>query len=176
MLASLQRLTMIAKPLSLAALTLALSPSAAHAVVVSVAGNTYDITTETTSYLSSPSLFQLPPAGRMPWWGDGTGASASTFAQVVYNQLGAGPTPGYSPMFVYEISGGNLNAILQNLSDPLSQLDDIFADNLTVAFAVATPVSTPVSTASVPAPLPLAALATAAAWSRRLRRRIHSAS
>ena len=172
MLASLQRLTMIAKPLALAALALALSPSAAHAVVVSVAGNTYDITTETTSYLSSPSLFQLPPAGRMPWWGDATGASASTFAQVVYNQLGAGPTPGYGPLFAYEISGGNLNAILQNFSDPLSQLDDIFADNLTVTFAVATPVST----TSVPAPLPLAALATAAAWSHRLRRRIHSAS
>jgi hypothetical protein len=103
------------------------------------------------------------PLGKAPL-GDATGASASTFAQVVYNQLGAGPTPGYGPLFAYEISGGNLNAILQNFSDPLSQLDDIFADNLTVTLAVATPVST----TSVPAPLPLAALATAAAHSLSL--------
>ena len=170
MAAPLQSFPMVAKPLALAALTLALIPGAAHAVVVTVAGNTYDVTTETTSFLSSPSLFQLPPAGRMPWWGDSSGSSASSFAQVVYNQLGAGPNPGYGPLFAYDLSGGSLNAVLQDLNDPLSQLDNTFADNQTLTFAVASPLSS----TSVPAPLPLTALAAAAAWSRRLRRRIHS--
>lgn len=170
MLACAQRLPTLAQPLALAALTLALSPGAAQAVVVTVAGNTYDITIETTSYLSSPSLFQLPPTGRMPWWGDSSGTSASTFAQEAYNQIGAGPTPGYGPLFAYDLSGGSLNAILQNLNDPLSQLDDTFADNQTLTFAVATPLAT----TSVPAPLPLTALAATAAWSRRLRRRLRS--
>ena len=77
MVALLQRLPMVAKPLALAALTLALSPSAANAVVVTVAGNAYDVTIETTSYLSSPSLFQTPPLGRMPWWGDSSGKTGS---------------------------------------------------------------------------------------------------
>ena len=135
-----------------------------------VAGNAYDVTIETTSYLSSPSLFQTPPLGRMPWWGDSSGATASVFATEVYDQLGAGPTAGYGPLFAYDIAGGNLNVIMQNLTNPLSQLDDTFADNQTLSFAVANPLAT----TSVPAPLPLTALAAATAWSRRLRRRIRS--
>ena len=170
MVALLQRLPMVAKPLALAALTLALSPSAAHAVMVTVAGNAYDVTIETTSYLSSPSLFQTPPLGRMPWWGDSSGTTASLFATEVYDQLGAGPTAGYGPLFAYDIAGGNLNVIKQNLTNPLSQLDDTFADNQTLSFAVANPLAT----TSVPAPLPLTSLAAATAWSRRLRRRIRS--
>ena len=108
----------------------------------------------------------------MPWWGDSSGTIASDFAREVSGQLGAGPTPGYGPLFAFDFMGGSLDAILQNLNDPLSQLDDTFLDNQTVTFAVATPIAS----TSVPAPLPLLALATAGAWSRRLRRRLRSAS
>lgn len=160
----------LAKPLTLAALALAICPNAGQAVVVTVAGNDYDISIQSTSYLDDPSLFQLPPAGRMPWWGDSTGTSASVFAQVVYNQLGVGPTAGYGPLFAYDLSGGTLNAILQELNNPLIQLDDTFPDNQPFAYAVASPLATP----TAPSPLPIAALPTAGAWSRTLRRRIRS--
>jgi MYXO-CTERM domain-containing protein len=147
-------------------IALAIGPSAAEAALVTVGGISYDISTETTSYTGTPSLFQLPPTGRMPWWGDSSGTTASDFAREVFSQLGLGPTPGYGPLFAYDFSGGSLNAILQNLNDPLSQLDDTFLDSQTLTYAVATPQGSP----SVPAPLPLMALAAAGAWSRRLRR------
>lgn len=160
------------RPLALAVISLAINPTAAQAVLVTVGGSSYDISTETTSFLGTPSLFQLPPTGRMPWWGDSSGTTASDFAREVSGQLGAGPTPGYGPLFAYDFTGGSLNAILQSLNDPLSQLDDTFLDSQTLTYAVAAPLTSP----SVPAPLPLMALGAAGAWSRRLRSRIRSST
>jgi hypothetical protein len=74
-------------------------------------------------------------------------------------------------LFAYTASAGSVSAILQNLSDPLSQLDDTYLDNLNLPYAIAIPLPTP---SPVPAPLPLAALGAALTWSRRLRRRFHS--
>jgi hypothetical protein len=164
-------LTVKAKLLALGSLALLCSPMAAQAVGVNVGGVSYDITIQTTSYASNSSLFDQPPSGRMPWWGDLSGASAAAFALEVYDQLGGGPSSGFGPLFAYTASAGSVNAILQNLSDPLSQLDDTVLDNLNLSYAVATPLSTP---SAVPAPLPLAAFGGALTWSRRLRRRLHS--
>ncbi|MFM8278694.1 MAG: hypothetical protein ACKN89_17210 [Cyanobium sp.] len=160
-----------AKLLVLGFLALLYSPTAAQAVVVNVGGTSYDITVQATAYASNSTLFDQPPNGRMPWWADVSGASAAAFALEVYDQLGGGPTPGYGPLFAYTASAGSVNAILQNLSDPLSQLDDTYLDTLNLSYAIATPLSTP---SAVPAPLPLAACGAALTWSRRLRRRLHS--
>lgn len=164
-------LTVKAKLLVLGVLAPLCSPMAAQAVGVHVGGVSYDITIQTISYTSNSSLFDQLPSGRMPWWGDLSGASAAAFALEVYDQLGGGPSSGFGPLFAYTASAGSVNAILQNLSDPVSQLDDTYLDDLNLSYAIATPLTTP---SPVPAPLPLAAVGAALTWSRRLRRRLHS--
>jgi hypothetical protein len=72
-----------------------LSVAPASAITVTVNSIDYDVSFFNTSYLSNSIIFQIPPSGQMPWWGDGTGNLATEFAQQVYNHLGPGPTSGY---------------------------------------------------------------------------------
>jgi hypothetical protein len=130
----------------------------------------YDVSFFNTSYNSNSVLFQMPPAGQMPWWGDGTGNLAAEFAQQVYNNLGSGPTSGYGPVFAYELSGTNILGWSQNLSDTNSQNFEMIAINVDVIYATATPLNT--ASTSVPAPLPVFGAAAAFGWSRQLRKRI----
>jgi hypothetical protein len=147
-----------------------LSVAPASALTVTVGSIDYDVTVFNGSYNSNSALFQIPPAGKAPWWGNDM--LAATFAQQVNNQLGSGPTPGNGPIFAYEVSGTDILGISQDLGDPLIQYPETIADNAAVNYAIATPLnSTP---ASVPAPLPVFGAGAAFGWSRQLRKRINS--
>jgi len=145
-----------------------LAAAPASAVTVTVGSIDYDVTVLKGSYNSNSALFQLPPAGKVPWWGSDT--LAVNFAQQVYDQLGSGPSFGYGPVFAYELSGTDILGISQNLANPSSQLDETIADNADVNYAIATPLNS--APASVPAPLPVFGAAAALGWSRQLRKRI----
>ena len=140
----------------------------ASAVTVTVGSIDYDVTVFNGSYTSNSSLFQVPPAGKAPWWGDDI--LASTFAQQVNDQLDSGPTSGYGPVFAYEVSGTDILGISQNLTDTLSQNVETIAENAAVNYAIATPLGS--APTSVPAPLPVFGAAAALGWSRQLRKRI----
>lgn len=143
----------------------------AAALTVTVGSYVYDVSVYTGSYNSNPTLFQGPPAGQMPWWGDGTGDLASIFAHQVYDRLGSGPTFGYGPVFAYKLSGSDILGIVQNLSDPLSQIEETVATDASVNYATATPLGP--ATSPVPGPLPLLGVAAAFRGSRKLKTRIH---
>jgi len=147
--------------LSGAALPL-LSASPAAAVVVNVGGNSYDVTVLNTSYDTSTSVFQLPPTGQMPWWGNDL--LASEFAAQVYNFLGSGWDADYGPVFAHGQSVGQVLGLTQSLSNPLDQIDVTPASNATLTYAIAT--------APVPGPLPLFGAAAAFSWTRQLRKRL----
>ena len=147
-----------------------LSVAPASAITVTVNSIDYDVSFFNTSYISNSVLFQVPPAGQMPWWGDDTGNLAAEFAQQVYNNLGPGPTSGYGPVFAYELSGTDILGISQNLTSTLSQIDETIANNIDVNYAIITPLNS--ATTSVPAPLPVFGAAAAFGWSRQLRKRI----
>jgi hypothetical protein len=142
----------------------------ASAVTVRIGTIDYDVTVFSGSHDNNNSLFQTPPLGQMPWWGDVTGDLASLFAQQVYNQLGNGPTSGFGPVFAYDLAMGDVLGISQSLTDPLSQLDETLAPNDSVAYAIASPLLPP--STSVPGPLPVFGAMAAFGWSRRIRRRI----
>ncbi len=139
-----------------------LSPTPASAVVVNVGGHPYDVTVLNTAYANSTGMFQLPPAGAMPWWGDDM--LASEFAAEVYNSLGAGWDANYGPVFAHGESLGQVLGLTQSISNPLDQIDVTLTTNTTMTYAIAT---TP-----VPGPLPLFGAAAAFGWSRRLRKRL----
>jgi hypothetical protein len=141
-----------------------LSPAPAAAVGVNVGGNSYDVTVLNTSYDTNTSLFQLPPTGAMPWWGDDL--LASEFAAQVYKFLGSGWDADYGPIFAHGVSLGQVLGLTQSLSDPMDQIDVTPATTSTVTYAIAT--------APVPGPLPLIGAAAAFGWSRQLRKRIES--
>jgi hypothetical protein len=145
-----------------------LATAPASAFTVNVGSIDYDVTVFKGSYSINSALFQLPPAGKVPWWGSDT--MAINFAEQVYDQLGEGPSVGYGPVFAYEHSGTDILGISQNLSNPSSQQDETIAENAEVIYAIATPLnSAPVS---VPAPLPVFGAAAAFGWSRQIRKRI----
>jgi hypothetical protein len=145
-----------------------LSVAPASALTVTVGSIDYDVTVFNGSYNSNTSLFQVPPAGQMPWWANDT--LALNFAEQVFNQLGLGPTSGYGPVFAYELSGTDILGISQNLTDILSQNLETIANNAAVNYAIATPLNS--APTSVPAPLPVFGAAAALGWSRQLRKRI----
>ena len=145
-----------------------LSVAPASAFTVTVDSIDYDVTVFSGSYNSDPALFQVPPAGKAPWWGDLT--LALKFAPQVYNQLGPGPTAGNGPIFAYELSGTDILGVSQDLADPLVQYPETIATNAAVRYATATPLGS--TLAAVPAPLPLFGAAAALGWSRQLRKRI----
>lgn len=149
--------------LSTAALPL-LSASPAGAVGVIIGGNSYDVTVLSTSYGANTSVFQSPPSGLMPWWGNDL--LASEFAAQVYNLLGPGWDSNYGPIFAHRESIGQVLGIVQSVTDPFDQIDVTSASNATFTYAIAT--------APVPGPLPLFGAAAAFGWSRQLRKRLES--
>ena len=145
-----------------------LSVAPASALTVTVGFIDYDVTVFNGSFNSHSSLFQLPPAGKAPWWGNDL--LAATFAQQVNDRLGSGPTSGNGPIFAYEVSGTEIFGVSQDLGDPLTQYPETIAIDADVSYAIATPLNS--SPASVPAPLPVFGAAAALGWSRQLRKRI----
>lgn len=145
-----------------------LSPIPASAFTVTVDSVNYDVNIFTGKYNDNPTLFQVPPAGMMPWWGNEQQAYA--FAEQVFNNLGSGPTLGYGPIFAYALSGTDISGVSQSLTDLLSQIPETIASDASVNYAIITPLKSPPT--SVPAPLPLFGAAAAFGWSRQLRKRI----
>jgi len=144
-----------------------LSVAPASAVTVTVGSIDYDVTVFNGSYNSNSALFQIPPTGQVPWWGNDM--LAMNFAQQVYYQLGSGSTPGNGPIFAYAVSGTDILGISQDFGDPLTQYYETIADNAAVKYAIATPLNS--APASVPAPLPVFGAAAALGWSRQIRKR-----
>jgi hypothetical protein len=145
-----------------------LSVAPVSALMVTVGSIDYDVTVYNGSYSSNASLFQIPPAGQVPWWGNDI--RAIDFAQQVYDLLGSGSTPGNGPIFAYEVSGTDILGISQDLGDLLTQYPVTIGIDDAVKYAIATPLNS--APASVPAPLPVFGAAAAFGWSRQLRRRI----
>ena len=142
----------------------------ASAVSVRVNLIEYDVTVFTGSFTSNPSLFQqLPASGKMPWWGDNTGDLASKFAKEVYNKLGNGPSPGFSPVFAYDRDSSTIFGIAQKLDDPLSQKDESVDINAGVDYAIIASVGP--SPIPAPGPLPVFGALAAFGYSRQLRKR-----
>jgi hypothetical protein len=140
----------------------------ASAITVTVGSTNYEVNVFMGVYTGNESIFQLPPLGTMPWWGDDL--LAATFAEQVYDQLGSGASEGYGPIFAYELSGSDILGISQNLTDPLNQITETISSVASANYAIATPQDSP--QASVPAPLPLFGAAAAFGWSRTLRKRV----
>jgi hypothetical protein len=145
-----------------------LSVAPASAVTVTVGSIDYDVTVFNGSYNSNSALFQIPPTGQVPWWGNDI--RAIDFAQQVYDLLGSGSTPGNGPIFAYEVSGTDILGISQDLGDLFTQYPVTIGIDDAVKYAIATPLNS--APASVPAPLPVFGAAAAFGWSRQLRRRI----
>lgn len=160
--------------LSLASLTL-LRPTDAHAlqtVTVNVGGQLYNVSSITTSYSASTSLFQTPAnGGSMPWWGE-TPTNVGNFVNAVSAALGTPNLGGtgaftYGPFFAAlaytsNVQSGAYNSATGFIDYPIRNQSG------TYTFATATAV--------VPSPLPLFGAAAAFGMSRRLRQRIRSAS
>jgi len=145
-----------------------LSVAPASALTVTVDSIDYDVTIFSGAFNSNSALFQAPPAGQVPWWGNDD--LALDFALQVYDQLGLGPTSGYGPVFAYENSGTDILGWSQSITDTESQNFETIATTAGVNYAIATPLFS--APASVPAPLPVFGAAAAFGWSRQLRKRI----
>jgi hypothetical protein len=145
----------------------------AHAVVVNLSGNSYDVLVANRSYDGDPSLFNTTT---MPWFtGDSANNSlAYDFAQAVYNQLGSNAYPGFAglggPLFAYAYPSPSVSAVFQDVADLAVQLDLQVSGAGTFSYAY---VSAPAAaTTAVPGPLPFAGAALGFAWSRSLRSRV----
>ena len=146
-----------------------LTGSPAGAVTVTVNLQDYDVTFFDGSFDNNTSLFQIPPTGQMPWWGDATGSLAADFALQVYDKLGIGSNPGYGPYFAYQFVGTDLESISQNITDPNSQNLETTTSAQISKYAIATPLFVPPVPA--PSPLPVFGVLAAFAGARKLRRR-----
>jgi hypothetical protein len=144
------------------------SASPSPAVTVTIGSTDYDVSFFVGTFTDNQSLFQVPSAGKVPWWVDPSGTIASDFAQSVFDQLGEGPVPGYGPVFAYDSDGVAVQGIVQSLTNTSSQLDQPFSPSIPIKYAIATPISQP-STANAPGPLPVLGVFAAYKFSRRLR-------
>lgn len=160
-----------------------LSAGQANAVVVSVGGQYWDVTTFTGSYNDHKSKFNTAAnGGVMPWWPDTGGWGASiAFAGALGDKLGYPNVFNYGaftfttgPAFSYGFHDSSnvandkfyVKAIVYDKTIN-GLLDYNFFDktNHHVTWAQATP---------VPAPLPMMSVAAALYCSRKIRKRIRS--
>lgn len=143
------------------------------AVVISVAGNPYDVLVANRSFVDDPSFFS---SVLMPWFtGETTDNSLSyDFAQTVFNQLGSYTYPGFSgpagPLFAYAEDPTNIFAVFQDVFDSSIQNEIAISPAQVYNYAYAVPF---VSPAAAPGALPLAGVAMGFSWSRNLRARLH---
>jgi hypothetical protein len=170
----------IALAAGLALASIGLTAGEAHAVVVNVGGQDYDVTTFTGSFLDNISKFQTPAnGGVMPWWTtgpEGTSAIAVQFANAVGTALGTpngSPDPDVGPLFAFNQfiytpdPQGAINAVYWN--PPSSS---VYGYNYGWANSHVYAQVAPASSAAVPGPLPALGAAAAFGFSRKLRKRI----
>jgi hypothetical protein len=153
----------------LAALPL-LSPRPAEAIVVNVAGQSYDVSVITTSPNQAPSIFApiaLNGSGKMPWWGNPNLAAA--FAMEVFSGLGPGADANYGPIFAYEFTVNGVAGVAQSLTDINDQtvVDPAPSRSDLLPYAIA---RQPVA---VPLPPPFLGIGAGFCYARRLRRLRH---
>ena len=149
--------------------SIGLTAGEAHAVVVNVGGQDYDVTTFTGSYDDYASKFATPAnGGVMPWWEGNTTNTVDPFVTAVGSLLGEPNTifgDTFGPIFAKEVVFGryygyNGNNQIQDYGRPSSE-SRVWAQ---VA---------PASSAAVPGPLPALGAAAAFGFSRKLRKRIN---
>ena len=158
---------------------LALTAGQAKALVVTVGGQDWDVTTFTGSYNDNVSKFATSAnGGVMPWfgWPLETGNLARSFAVAVGNSFGAMNLTDYpnslggygvGPFFAYSVDSIHARAY------PESSLTAFVLGNFQVhTYAQATLIGPTGGTASVPGPLPILGLVVAFGFSRKLRKRI----
>jgi hypothetical protein len=148
-----------------------LTAGEAHALVVNVNGQNYDVTTFTGTYNNNISKFATAAnGGVMPWWG--SQSTADSFTSAVNTGLGLPNGGGFlGPLFGYATSG--TNAIGYVYWD--SALSDVSPTTSTSrlntrTWAQATPAAP--SAPAAPSPLPIFGAAAAFGASRQLRKRI----
>ena len=140
----------------------------AQALVVTVGGQQWDVTTFTGSYSANTTKFNTAASGgQMPWWGSSTTANA--FATAVGAQLGTQGTGG--PLFGWRNATTSQVGVSQmKLVEAGSPFDGTVGFNapksVTYTYAQAD-LATP-----VPGPLPALGAAAAFGYSRTLRKRI----
>jgi|688.fasta_scaffold165242_2 hypothetical protein len=149
-----------------------LSAPAAHAVVVTVGGTSYDVLVTNRAYTDDPSFFS---SASMPWFTANPADNnlAYEFAAAVFDQLGSFYYPGFTepggPLFAFAINTPNILAVFQETNDPNIQNETNVVTSQAYNYAYAT--SAPVPT-SVPSPLPLIGAVAALRAARRLRHRL----
>ena len=135
----------------------------AQALVVTVGGQQWDVTTFTGSYSANTTKFNTAASGgQMPWWGSSTTANA--FATAVGAGLGTPNIGTVGPLFGFRPLQGN---VIGRLFDPVGGTVGggvALSDTYTYAQATAVP--------AVPGPLPALGAAAAFGYSRTLRKRI----
>lgn len=173
--------------ISLACASMASAARPAAALVVNVGGSDYDVQLFETSADAQPGLFQTPPSGSMPWFGDQSVANA--FAVAVGDSLGI-PTIFVSgalevgPFFAWELPGGvvYMDAYCGPNNTFPCDAGSVYSFGPTSTYgspptseAYSYAVATRIPATSVPAPLPLLGAAAAFRCSRRLRKRLKQA-
>ena len=154
----------------LALASIGLTAGEAHAVVVNVGGQDYDVTTFTGTYDDYASKFATPAnGGVMPWWEGNTTNTVDPFVTAVGSLLGEPNTifgDTFGPIFAKDgyvygrYYGYNGNNQIQDYLRSGSE-SRVWAQ---VA---------PASSAAVPGPLPALGAAAAFGFSRKLRKRIN---
>ena len=143
---------------------ISLSPGSAQAILVTVGGVQYDVTTFTGTQAAKNSKFATPAnGGVMPWWdGSGTGVLAQAFAAQVGLGLGT-PNSGLGqqfmpsgPAFAFRLSSGVQN---YRVNDSNATFSESLDASTSYTYAQATP---------VPGPLPLLGAALPLSFCRRL--------
>ena len=161
---SSHRWSPLAKPALAAVLVsgfIGLTAGKAHALVVNVNGQNYDVTTFTGTYNDNISKFATAAnGGVMPWWNDSS--TADSFTSAVNTGLGE---PG--PYFGYYLPNGSNFISYFNWDGGLTSTSILKSSTQT--WAQATPAAPP---ASAPSPLPIFGAAAAFGASRQLRKRI----
>lgn len=152
--------------------SLAISADKASALVLTVRGNQYDVTTFQGSYNNDTSKFNTSPSGVMPWWGDA--ALADEFMQLLNDDFGYNNPSSVGPYFAY---GTEFLPGIPDLGVPDETIGNAsmmnsygvgfrngFTLGQTYIFAQAQQVQ------SVPAPLPIFGVAAAFSCAQRFRR------
>jgi hypothetical protein len=152
---------------------LVLCDSRAHALIVNVGGQDYEVSTFAGWYDDNISKFETAAnGGVMPWWGSQTNAEA--FMLVVGTNLGMPNlgSPSVGPIFAYTAATSSSGSIVRGYAlIPQPQSSASFAPTSPPTWAQATLVPA-AGSANVPGPLPALGLAVAFGFSRQLRRRI----
>jgi hypothetical protein len=157
----------LATSVAVALAGICLSAGSAQAVVVTVDGVQYDVTTFTGSYDSDTNKFQTPDnGGVMPWWG--SESTANAFAAAVGSSLGEPntiSTDTFGPIFAVRSEGGAIFGRYYGYNGS-NTVNDYFRNSSDSRVWAQVGPADP-----VPAPLPVLGSAAALGFCRRLRSR-----